>query len=328
MNNKSETEMSEQPQRLQTTLGKTGLTCSLAGLGCGGASRLGLRKGRSMEQAADVVRFALDQGISFIDTSRLYGTEPAVGMALKDRKREDLVLSTKVLPLTEDNEVDPHYVQEQIDDSLKKLGVETIDFVSLHGVLPQDYDRVFDTYLGVLERARSEGKIRFLGTSEFWNDDLDHSTLRRAIADGHLDALLVGCNMINSSARRTVLPKAQEKGMAIFLMFAVRRTLADPEALKAICKGLVAQGEIDPDSIDLKDPLGFLVREGGASSVTEAAYRYCHYLPGVSVVLTGSSEPNHLVDNIQSIEAPPLPDEIVERVDNIFKGVKSTTGEI
>ncbi len=67
-------------------LGRTGLEVSVAGLGCGGRSRLGMTKGRDVHHAADMVRQALDLGINLIDTARAYGTEEAVGLGVKGRR--------------------------------------------------------------------------------------------------------------------------------------------------------------------------------------------------------------------------------------------------
>jgi aryl-alcohol dehydrogenase-like predicted oxidoreductase len=78
-------------------LGRTGAEVSVAGLGCGGASRLGMARGASAEDAARVVTRALDLGVTFIDTARAYGTEDAVGLGIRGR-RDGLFLSTKVSP--------------------------------------------------------------------------------------------------------------------------------------------------------------------------------------------------------------------------------------
>ncbi len=75
-------------------LGRTGLEVSVAGLGCGGHSRLGMARGKDVHYAADMVRRALDLGITYIDTARAYGTEEAVGLGLKGR-RDEAVISTK-----------------------------------------------------------------------------------------------------------------------------------------------------------------------------------------------------------------------------------------
>ena len=77
-----------------TPLGRTGLKVSVAGLGCGGNSRLGLGT-LTRVQSADLVRRALDAGINFIDTAMAYGTEEIVGDALVGRPRDQVVISTK-----------------------------------------------------------------------------------------------------------------------------------------------------------------------------------------------------------------------------------------
>ncbi len=77
-----------------TTLCRTELNVSVAGIGCGGHSRLGTAQGKSMAHAATIVRRAMDLGINFIDTAAAYGTEPAVGQAIKGQ-RDSVVISTK-----------------------------------------------------------------------------------------------------------------------------------------------------------------------------------------------------------------------------------------
>src|ERR687894_1801181 len=76
-------------------LGRTGLNVSRAGLGCGGKSRLGQAKGATFEQSVAVVKAALDEGVTIIDTAAAYGTEPIVGAAIKG-VRDQVVISTKI----------------------------------------------------------------------------------------------------------------------------------------------------------------------------------------------------------------------------------------
>ncbi len=77
------------------TLGRTGLTVSVAGLGCGGFSRLGLGTGKSEAEAVALVRQALDLGVNLLDTAAVYGTEGVVGQAIKTVPRESVVIATK-----------------------------------------------------------------------------------------------------------------------------------------------------------------------------------------------------------------------------------------
>ena len=78
-----------------TTLGRTGLRVSVAGLGTGGFSRLGLMTGKSEAESARLIHEAVGLGINFIDTAPAYGTEGVVRLALKTLPREQIVLATK-----------------------------------------------------------------------------------------------------------------------------------------------------------------------------------------------------------------------------------------
>ena len=77
-----------------TTLGRTGLRVSVAGLGAGGNSLLGARQGLSRSQSVELVHKAFDLGVNFIDTAPNYGTEELVGDALASRRRDAIVVST------------------------------------------------------------------------------------------------------------------------------------------------------------------------------------------------------------------------------------------
>ena len=79
------------------SLGKTGLNVSVAGLGCGGNSRLGLGRGASVDDCVAVVRTAVDLGVNFLDTAEAYGTEEIVGAAARSYDRDRLVISTKAI---------------------------------------------------------------------------------------------------------------------------------------------------------------------------------------------------------------------------------------
>jgi L-galactose dehydrogenase len=69
---------------------------------------------------------------------------------------------------------------------------------------------------------------------------------------------------------------------------------------------------------DNKDPLGFLVHQGGAESVVDAAYRFARHEPGIDVVLFGTSSIDHLRSNIASILRPALPAVDVQKLYALF----------
>jgi aryl-alcohol dehydrogenase-like predicted oxidoreductase len=109
-------------------------------------------------------------------------------------------------------------------------------------------------------------------------------------------------------------------------MYAVRQAFSRPEALRALVAGLVERGAIDASAVNSDDPLGFLLHEEGARSLTDAAYRYAVHEPGCSLVLSGTGSVDHLRDNIRSVSAPPLPAADVARLEAIFGGIDDITG--
>lgn len=306
--------------RVTTRLGRTALDVSVVGLGCGGHSRLGMAQGKSEAEAADLVRRALDLGVTFIDTARVYGTERAVGRGVKGR-REGVVISSKAFPLDKEGRIFAAHLERQIDDSLSALDTDRIDILHLHGVQAQHYERIVDEYLPVLEQAREAGKIRFLAISEVFARDPGHAMLPRALDDGRFDVVMVGFNLLNPSARERVFRRAMEHDIGTLIMFAVRRALSQPDELARVCAELEQRGVFPAGALDPDDPLGFLVREGCAGSVVEAAYRFCRHEPGAHVVLTGTGSPDHLAANIEAIEKDPLPPEDLARLKELFGAV-------
>jgi aryl-alcohol dehydrogenase-like predicted oxidoreductase len=109
-------------------------------------------------------------------------------------------------------------------------------------------------------------------------------------------------------------------------MFAVRRALSDPNALRELVADLARQGHLDGRDFDRADPLGFVLKDGAAASIPDAAYRFCRDEPGVHVVLSGTGNVAHLEQNAASLCAPPLPAEITDRLRQLFAGVDSVSG--
>ncbi len=307
-----------------TTLGRTGLSVSIMGVGCGGPSRLGLSTGRSEKESIDIIKHALISGINFVDTAEFYKTEKIVGKSIKGFDREKLVISTKKSTW---KNIDPEGVQKSLEQSLKNLGTDYIDIYHLHGVILQDYDYLTSEIIPILHDMRDQGKIRFIGITERFNQDQQHSMLQRALQDDFWDVMMVGFNILNQSARNRVLAKALEKNIGILVMFAVRLALSKPKRLKECIKELIQKKQINPSEIDMNNPLGFLIHEGGAMSLVDAAYRFCRYEPGTDVILSGTGNFDHLKANIKSLLGSPLPQEDLLRIKKIFKNVDSITGQ-
>jgi aryl-alcohol dehydrogenase-like predicted oxidoreductase len=307
-----------------TTLGRTGLKVSVIGLGGGGPSRLGQRADKSEAESIGIIRQALDAGINFFDTAEGYGTEEIIGKGIRGLDRDAVVISTKKSCR---KGISPQTVQESLEASLQRLGTDCVDVYSLHGVRVEDYDRLYAEIVPTLVRMREQGMLRFIGITEAFNSDPTHQALQRAVQDDVWDVMMVGFNILNQSARETVLAKATEKNIGIQVMFAVRVALSNPARLREVIADLIKKKQLDPADIDLNDPLGFLVKDQDAASLPDAAYRFCRDEPGTHVILSGTGDPRHLQENIVSFSRLPLPATVTHRLMHIFRNADAVSGQ-
>ncbi|MFO8034771.1 MAG: aldo/keto reductase [Candidatus Bipolaricaulota bacterium] len=154
-------------------LGRSELEVSSLGLG---TLPLGGRYGPPSPQQADrVVGRALDLGVNLFDTAPNYGqVEELLGRALGHRRGE-VVIATKGGTARDKkgrltNDAQPEALEEALNRSLKRLGTEWIDLYQLH--LPDPTTPAELTWEALQEFVR-EGKIRYIGLSNFWEADLD-----------------------------------------------------------------------------------------------------------------------------------------------------------
>jgi len=304
-----------------TNLGNTGLKVSVVGLGCGGPSRLGQRAGKGTAHSVRLVRKALDLGVNFLDTAENYGTEEIVGAAIREVPRDRVVVSTKKI-MPEPGDPDPAgTMRAGVEASLKRLGTDYVDVFHLHGVGDSRYDFAANVMAPVVTELREAGKIRAVGITEEFPANPRHEMLQRGLRDPWWDVVMVGFNLLNPSARRSVFPLTLEKGVGTLIMFAVRRALSQPASLAKLLREMEQCGLVGPGA-----DLGFLTEDGCAGSMTEAAYRFCVHEPGADVVLTGTGDEAHLETNIAAALKPPLPTEALERLERLFGEVDSVTG--
>jgi aryl-alcohol dehydrogenase-like predicted oxidoreductase len=301
-------------------LGRTGLAASVMGLGAGGDSRLGHKEDENA--AVRLVRAAIDRGINFIDTAEAYGTEEVVGRALLEVPRDRVILSTK--KTTFDVAVEPADVVRSLEESLRRLHTDYVDIYHLHGVRPARYAELRDRVLPTLHRLRDQGKIRFLGITEAFAADPRHETLQAALTDDVWDVIMVGFNILNQSARHKVLARAIERDVGTLIMFAVRRALSRPERLRELLEELAARGKIARSVAE--EGLDFLLSGAAASSLPDAAYRFCRDEPGAHVVLSGTGNVEHLLDNARSLERAPLAAQVTAQLIERFRDVEDVSG--
>src|SRR5580700_1014026 len=160
------------------SLGSSGISVSAIGLGC--MSLSGTYGTSNDEESIALIREALDQGITFLDTSDAYGkghNEQVVGKAIAGRRNE-FVLATKFGNVGGSGgkvaDGRPEYVTSACEASLKRLGVDTIDLYYQHRIDP---DVPIEETVGAMARLVEQGKVRALGLSEARPD-----TIRRAHA--------------------------------------------------------------------------------------------------------------------------------------------------
>lgn len=305
------------------TLGRTGLTVSRVGLGCGGPSRLGQAYGHAPDASKRVIQRALELGITLFDTAESYGTEAVLGQALSEAgAQRGVVISTKkgVWDWDQKRLCTPREMVEGIEASLRRLQRERIELFHLHGLALEHVDYALSEILPVLRQAQSDGKIAHLAVSEAFIGDTRHLMLQRALREDVFDVVMVGLNLLNPSARSTVLPVTRERQVGTLIMFAVRRALTNPVHLRGILDQMIEQGVLRADALDPDAPLGFL------GDVRDAAYRFCLHEPGADVVLTGTGSVEHLEQNVRSLTSGPLPGELQERLAALFGQVDSVSG--
>src|SRR6478752_5070780 len=195
-------------------LGNTGLTVSVAGLGCGGNSRLGLGRGASADECVAVVRTAVDLGVNFIDTAEAYGTEEIVGTAIRSYDRDKLVISTKALlggnGTTED-------VTRRVEGALRRLGLDYVDVFHFHAVNPTAYEHHRDVLAPALMNLKEQGKVRHIGITETGPNDPEQRMLTQAIQDDPWEVIMLAYSLMNQGARRKVFPTTQRRGIGTLL---------------------------------------------------------------------------------------------------------------
>ena len=309
------------------TLGRTNLKVSLVGLGSGGPSQFGQSTGVPESEIHRLVRTALDFGVNFIDTGAGYGESEAIlGRALRGVPREQYYIATKTRPERDGNFLSEAALVEQVERSLQRLQVDIIDIFQFHGVRPHEYVGTIENLLPVADKLKAQGKIRFIGASEMFFDDGKHEMLQRALAnEDPFDTVMVGYNLLNQSAERTVFPLCREKNVGVLIMIAVRKALSVPDRLREVVVDLKSRGVIPADALPDTDPLSWLVHDQ-IESVTAAAYKFVVAHPAVSTVLTGTANIDHFRSNVSTMLGEPLPDADMQRLRETFGHINESLG--
>jgi len=177
-----------------------------------------------------------------------------------------------------------------------------------------------------MDEFRSAGKIRFIGLTEAFERDRDHTMLRRALADDCWDVIMVGFNMVNQSARETVFAAAREKDVGILGMFAVRRALASSASFGQALNELRSRGQLASE-LDVDGLIEDLTNDSHSPrTLSNVAYRYCRDEPAIHSVLMGTGNISHLEQNHATFREPPLAEATRRRIDDSFAHIKDFSG--
>ena len=288
--------------------------------------------------SARMLHYALDRGVNFVDTANVYNqglSEEITGRALGPR-RPNVVLATKARGVMGEGHdayggLARSAVRRAIEDSLRRLGTDYIDIYYLH--MP-DRDVPIEETLTVVDDLRAEGKIRWIGTSNYsaWQMAEMHSIMRQRGAV----APAVAQPMYN------VLARAIEQEYVEFTTrYRISNVCYNPLAGGLLTgKQSFEEGPIPGTRFDGNDMYlrrfwydGYFkaveslkkVAAGLGIPLTELALRWVCNRPGIESVILGASNQGHLEHNIAASQAGPLPDDALAACDEAWLELRGPT---
>lgn len=304
-------------------VGNTGLKVSVVSLGGW------LTFGASVEDntAERIIHAAIDGGINFLDLADIYAkgqSELVTGRAIKNVRRSDLVISSKVFWPMSDNPNDRglsrKHIMESVEQSLKRLGTDYLDIYFCHR---------FDDETPLEETARAmddlvrQGKILYWGTSVWSAQQLKDA---HAIADKrNLYAPVVEqpmYHLLDRSIEDSVMPTASSLGMGLV----VWSPLAGGILTGKYNDGVPTESRATRSSWlnawlteENLDKVRELSKMASQFDATEAQIALAWLLtrPEITSVITGATRLDHIESNLKAAELV-LPEEIVTHLDSLF----------
>ncbi|MEJ5299676.1 MAG: aldo/keto reductase [Thermodesulforhabdaceae bacterium] len=269
--------------------------------------------GSDENESLKAIITAFENGINFIDTAPIYGfgrAEEIVGKAIKTwGKREDVVIATKGgLEWDEGGKrirrnSRPERLAEEVDQSLKRLGVDLIDLYQIHW---PDEQTPFEDSMEILVKIRDAGKIRFIGLSNFAPDQID-----RCISVGPVHSLQPPYNMFEREAEKEILPYCIKHGIPTLVYGGLCRGL-----LTGKFKGTETfpKGDLRRHDDKFKSPafqqyvqvIETIRREIDperkyGKTMAQFALRWALQRPGVTTVIAGARNPQQARENCGAI---------------------------
>jgi aryl-alcohol dehydrogenase-like predicted oxidoreductase len=316
------------------TFGRTGMQLSVLGFGCGAVGGFMVR-GDPADQERVVAR-AIAAGVNYFDTAVQYGdgeSEKNLGRVLQKLKPANVIVGTKVrLPPGDFGRIGDA-VTKSIEGSLARLGLDRVDIFHLHNTITEtgggpalSVQQVLGDVVPAFERLRAQGKIRFLGLTALG----DTAALHRVIDTRAFDSAQAVYNMLNPSAAEA-LPQnypAQDYGR---LFDSTQAAGVGVVGIRVLAGGaLSGSAERHPIAGPAPEPIGSamsydadverarrlmpLVKEGFATSLTEAATRFALSHPAMGTILVGMATPQQFEDALAAVQKGPLPQAALDRL--------------
>ncbi len=319
-------------------LGRTGLEVSALGFGCGAVGGLLVRGDRS-EMQRTVAR-AMELGVNYFDTAALYGdgqSEINLGWVLQELGAEVLV-GTKV-ELQPDELADiEQAVIASVHNSLRRLRRDYVDLIQLHNSVAGQRrpERRWlsvedvDVALSAFQRLQKEGKVGFWGINGLGETEAIHAALT-----GDLHTVQSCYNLINPTAGMAaptgflfqdygqLIDEAAARQVGVIAI----RVLAAGALSGSAARHANAAQSVAPiassvtfaDDVAMAQRFNFLVDDGYAGSLVEAAIRFVIGKPEVSTALVGISTLAQLEQAVAAADKGALPDEALDRIAAIWK---------
>ncbi|WP_460444685.1 aldo/keto reductase [Angustibacter aerolatus] len=310
-------------------LGDSGLAVSVVGLG---TNNFGMKL--DLEQSREVLDAALDEGITLIDTADAYGeSEERIGQLLGTR-RDDVVIATKFGSPVRDGQsngadwdarASRRYVRKAVEGSLRRLRTDWIDLYQLHRPDPLT---PIDETLSVLSDLVREGKVRYVGHSNFsgWQT-ADAEWVART--EGHVRFVSAQneYSLLERGIETDLVPALEQYGIGLLPYFPLASGLLTGKYQRGqeIPKGsrIEAWGMSDAltdRAFDVVEGLTKLADDRGVR-LLDVAIGGLAAQPAVSSVIAGATSAEQVRSNVRAGQWEPTADDLAE-IDSITQGAR------
>ncbi|MGI2328930.1 aldo/keto reductase [Planococcus sp. YIM B11945] len=305
-----------------STLKKSDIQISSLGLGTNAVGGHNLYQGLREEDGKNLVRAAIDHGITFIDTADVYGegrSEELVGEVLKEYKRDQFVIATKGgsdwRNGTKNN--DPAYLRNALEDSLKRLQLDYVDLYYIHW---PDGKTPLGEAVAELSRLKQEGKIKAIGVS---NVSLEQ--LKEANGSLEISAVQLPYNMFHRDIEEDLLPYCVQNNISVVAYgplaygilggeYSTDFTLEEGDWRQSL--PLFQSGTFEKN-IGKVEQLKKIADKKG-TDVSNLALAWLLEQPGVDAVIPGGKKPEQVLSNIPAAEIR-IESELMDEIEAILQ---------